>query len=117
VLLKDNWISGLVRPFTLVDTILTQQGFKRYGKSESPTYQLTIQDSVTLCEYSLKIPTILEIPPQTNEVPKSVLGKPSLRKRTSTEKFKVQNKIPDSIRTAVESKLAEVADYLQSKKG
>jgi len=107
VQLKDKWIVGLVKPYSTVEEILIQQGFKRCGRMEVPTFQLTIQDSATRSTYLLKIPVSLE-------EHLSKIGYPYLEKLSYMEKLRPSLTIPEPIKRAAESKLAEIADYLQS---
>ncbi|HJV45691.1 MAG TPA: hypothetical protein VJ824_08175 [Bacillota bacterium] len=105
--LKDKWITGLMNSFSLIDSTLIQQGFRRCGKEEQPTYQLTIQDSASYRSYSLKIPATVHLIQNVAR-----LGKPNL----SPIRHHASAEIPPSIRFAVESKLAEIADYLMSQR-
>ena len=110
--LKDKWIVGLVKPYSTVEEILIQQGFKRCGRMEVPTFQLTIQDSATRSTYLLKIPVSLD--PSYQEEHLSKVGYPYLEKLSYMEKLRPSLTIPEPIKRAAESKLAEIADYLQS---
>jgi hypothetical protein len=110
VLLRDKRITGLMKSFSLVDSTLTQQGFRRCGREERPTYQLTIQDSATRSSYFLKIPTTVHHSAPGNIV--THIGRPYMCSKSSS----YSDEIPLSIRQAVESKLAEIADYLLSHK-
>lgn len=113
--LKDKSLNGVVQTFTLVDSTLTQQGFKRCGKVDAVTYQLNIQDSATQSMYTLIIPTRLES--SSSSSPFMVrIGKPLLKKDGRTHKLKPSLKIPESILNAVQSKIAEIADYLHVQK-
>lgn len=114
--LKDKWLTGLVKTFSLVDSTLTKQGFKRSGKWDQRTYQLIIQDSATRSTYSLSIPTRIEQVDGAHENMTIRFGKPLLKKKCSMTKPTPSTGIPVSIRNAVESKLAEIADYLHSYK-
>ncbi len=114
--LKDKCLHGLVKSFSLVDSTLIQQGFKRCGKAEEATYQLTIQDSATQNVYSLLIPTKREIQSNANHHDVLRIGRPSLKRNGHIVKLKPAMKIPEPIWNAVQSKLAEIADYLQAEK-
>lgn len=114
--LKDKWLTGLVKTFSQVDSTLTKQGFKRSGKWDQRTYQLIIQDSATSSTYALSIPTRIEQVDGTHENMTIRFGKPLLKKKFSMSQPAPSSGIPVSIRHAVESKLAEIADYLHSYK-
>ncbi|MEW9667468.1 hypothetical protein [Ammoniphilus sp. 3BR4] len=112
--LKDKCLNGLVKSFSLVDSTFTQQGFRRCGKPEAVTYQLIIQDSATQSLYTLVIPTRKEHSDSNQYTVR--IGRAHLKKDGRTEKLKPSMKIPEPIWNAVQSKLAEIADYLQVQK-
>ena len=111
--LKDKWLTGLVKSFSLVDSTLLQQGFRRCGKNYSATYQLTIQDSATSSAYYLKIPTSLEKKSDPGSISIRI-GAPILRKKVFMNKLNPSIEIPEAVWKAAESKLAEIADYIHS---
>lgn len=110
--LKDKCLTGLVKSFSLVDSTFTQQGFRRCGKPEAVTYQLTIQDSATQSLYTLVIPTWKEQHSDSSQYTVRI-GRAHLKKDGRTEKLKPSLQIPEPVWNAVQSKLAEIADYLQ----
>jgi hypothetical protein len=115
VLLKGKWLSKQMKPYSLVDDTLIQQGFKKNGKIERPFYELLIQDSSTECSYKLIIPTV--ITDHSDYGRRFVqMGTPYLRQNTRQHRYHIHSPIPETIINAAECKLTEVKDYLLTEK-
>ena len=89
-----------IRPFTIVDQVLTSQGFTQIGVGPSVNYRAALRDSSTESTYYLEIPV-----DQFEDQVK--IGKPYLYGGV---------RIPEPVRMAAESKLNEIADYLKNTK-
>jgi hypothetical protein len=90
------------KPFSRVHSIMTSQGFKLMDYGRLIKYRVTMRDSSTESIYLLEVP-VDHYPKDFNQ---AKLGKPSLYG---------EERIPQSVREAAESKLYEIADYLKSK--
>lgn len=89
------------RPFSRIHSILTSQGFIKIGCNQPIKYRVKLRDCSTESIYWLEIP----VDQYSKEPNQAKLGKPFLLG---------EEKIPQSIREATESKLYEIADYLKS---
>ncbi|HEY2421497.1 MAG TPA: hypothetical protein VGI04_08780 [Neobacillus sp.] len=87
-----------------VHSILISQGFTKIGFGQSVTYRATLRDSSTESVYWLEIP-VDEYHKGPNE---ARLGKPLLYG---------EERIPNPVREAAESKVLEIADYLKNSIG
>ncbi|WP_066070338.1 hypothetical protein [Neobacillus soli] len=99
--MKVNALAFEERPFSRIDSILTNQGFSKIGFGKSIRYRVALRDSSTESTYWLEIP----VNQNSNEPNQAKLGEPSLYG---------EKRIPQPVREAVESKLFEIADYLRN---
>lgn len=110
-------LSGAMQPLSLVDRILTQQGFRRKQRLGEPLYDMKMQDSATKTIYFLRIPVKLEKGSTPNE-PQVRIGCPYIDQKKEMKRNSrpapVTDEIPVSIMQAAEHKLAEIADYLKT---
>lgn len=89
------------RPLSRIHSILISQGFTKIGCNQSVKYRVKLRDCSTESIYWLEIP-VTQYPKEPNQ---AKLGRPSLLG---------EERIPQSVREATESKLYEIADYLKS---
>jgi hypothetical protein len=104
--MKENTLVFEKKPFSKVHSILTSQGFSKIGFGKSIKYKVALRDASTESIYWLEIP--VDQYPKEPDQDQAKLGKPHL--------YGV-NRIPLSVREAVESKLHEISDYLRSMVG
>jgi hypothetical protein len=107
--LRNKAITGVSKPMSLVEEVLTQQGFRRRGSKEEPVFRLNMQDTATMRSYSLDIPFREE---EQSRERVARLGSPYVVAGSSTVRTTGMDDVPQSVSWAAESKLAEVADYL-----
>ncbi|AMA73904.1 MULTISPECIES: hypothetical protein [Aneurinibacillus] len=109
-MLRNKELSGVSKPLSLVEEILTKQGFQRKGSKEEPVFRIHMRDASTNKIYALEIPFKEE---GTSSERIARFGEPYIAVSSSSAMHNGGiDDIPLSISWAAESKLAEVADYL-----
>lgn len=86
-------------PSSVVDEILTAQGFKKIGNEEEQFYRTKFKDTVTQMKYSLYIPLKMN----RYKEDRIVFGRAY---------FKRPKAVPLAVQEAAQDKLLEIADYL-----
>lgn len=104
-------ISGIVRPYQMIDHMLQSQGFRRCH-NQPPVYNMQIRDTGSGMVYRLKIPTSVSTPDSSTTYLR--LESPSLEPDTNLKKHSTISGIPESVLSAVHHKIEEVASYLKS---
>ncbi|SEN06929.1 hypothetical protein [Lihuaxuella thermophila] len=110
--LKTKTLTGMVRPYHLIDRMLKSQGFRR-SHNQPPVYKMKIKDAGSGLVYRLKIPTSSPRPHSDLkylrfEPPSLELDKTLFKSNSSLPV------IPDTIVSAANEKIEEVASYLRS---
>jgi hypothetical protein len=111
VQLKTKALTGMVRPYHMIDRMLKSQGF-RCSHNQPPVYKMKIKDAGSGLVYRLKIPTSSPHPHSDLEYLR--LEPPSLELDTSLCKSNWLPMIPDTVVSAANEKMEEVASYLKS---
>lgn len=107
-------LSGCVNSLSLVDRLLTQQGFKRRDRMGLPSYDMRIEDVATSCVYCLIIPLKWEGEKTSSIRHESQYERTVRIGNPYFEQKKDESQIPASVKQAAEHKIAEIADYLKT---
>lgn len=110
--LQKSLLSGMVKPFSVVDEMLTSQGFSRRGR-HAITYDIRIEDTTSQTSYYLRIPARRTNDKQTKDA-FIKLDRPYLGKRQGPYRYHSTREIPKSVVEAAQHKMAEVASYLET---
>lgn len=109
---QKSLLSGMVKPFSIVDKMLQSQGFSRRG-SQSLTYDIRIEDTASRTVYYLRIPA-RQTDGKENDDALLKLDQPYIGKKHGPHRYNPKREIPASVVEAAQHKIAEIASYLNT---
>ncbi|WP_054949186.1 hypothetical protein [Numidum massiliense] len=109
---EESLLTGMVKPFPVVDRMLCAQGFTRRGNIDF-TYDMRIEDAASRTMYYLRIPTHYARQ-RANDRSLLQLDQPYIGKYPGPNRFQRAQAIPNEIVEAAQHKVAEIASYLST---
>lgn len=95
-------LPNIMKPNSVMKKILEKQGFMQKGNSNESSYQTRLQDSSTMQQFLLIIPT------------ENLDNNANIKLELGQAYIEDSNRIPPGVLDAAKSKLKEIADYLKN---